>query len=154
MRRVRPGPADKAAVFHALKLGDDKLNFESYADIFTLAACLGYAKGEGPLPLKKAGKDPEPMRWEAFGDYQQSVLKMIALAKTEDPKILVEGDEQGDKMLQIVEEYANRGLEILQRKVVEQEDRGLERLDIIVELLMWAYEAEDVEKDILRDMME
>lgn len=150
MRRVKR-PADKEEVFVSLTKSETQPNFETYKDIFMLAACLGHSSGKEAIPFTKSS---EAISWEVFGDMQQSMIKIIALAETEDPKILVEGDDQGDRMLNIVEGYANRGLEILERKILASETAGADRLDKIIELLMSAYPSEDdQEENILKEIM-
>ena len=122
---------------------------ETYKDIFMLAECLGYSSDKGPIPFTKS---LETIRWEDFDYEQQSMMKMVALAETEEPKILVEGEDQGDEMLIIVEGYVNRGLEILERKVLASETAGADRLDKIIELLVSAYENAD-EENMLKEIM-
>ena len=57
-------------------------------------------------------------------------------------------------MLNIVEGYANRGLEILERKILASETAGADRLDKIIELLMSAYPTEDdQEENIIKEIM-
>lgn len=70
-------------------------------------------------------------------------MKMIAFASEKDHRILIEGDDKGDRMITIVEEFANKGLEVLEREVLDAEDRGEERLDALIELLLGAYHDEE-----------
>ena len=150
MRRIKR-PIDKEEVFLTLTKSETQPNFEYLKDVFMLAVCLGYASKEEPIPFSKTS---DAIPWEVFDYQQQCTMKIIALAETEDPKILVDGEDQGSEMLDIVEGYANRGLEILKRKILASESAGADRLDKIIELLMSPYKIDDDQKEnILRELM-
>jgi dnd system-associated protein 4 len=151
MRRVRR-PNDKEKLFESLTKGEKEYNFEFFKDIFILAACMGFEEGS-PAPFSKT---LEPIQWEIFSEDQRYMMKMIALADTKDHTILVEGDDDGDRMLKIVEGYANRGLEIIEKKINEGNAKGINRLDTIVEMLMSGYDGVELEgePDILEQIVE
>ncbi|MDJ0715559.1 MAG: DNA phosphorothioation-associated protein 4 [Prochloraceae cyanobacterium] len=89
--------------------------FQTYADVVMFAAALG-AKWKKRQPLGTIStKEPAPIGLEIFISRGYDMpIKLLAIAETGNPKILSsfypENDEQ---RLQIFEEYANGGLEIL-----------------------------------------
>ena len=151
MRRIRR-PKDKEKLFELLTKGEKEYNFEFFKDVFMLAACMGFEEGT-PVPFSKS---LEPIQWEIFSEDQRYMMKMIALADTQDHTILVEGDDDGDRMLRIVESYANRGLELIEKKINEETAKGVNRLDVIVEMLMSGYEGIEIQgdPDILEQIVE
>jgi dnd system-associated protein 4 len=88
--------------------------FQTYADVVTFAAVLG-AKYKKRLPLLEISKEPSPISLEIFISRGYDwVIKLLAIAETEDPKILaIEDREAEEKRSLIFEEYANGGLEKL-----------------------------------------
>ncbi|MFC1876241.1 DNA phosphorothioation-associated protein 4 [Thermodesulfobacteriota bacterium] len=148
MRRVRR-PKEKDEVFDRLVKNENSLNFESMKDLFILAACIGYQSGEQKL----FDKTSDQIRWEDFKQDHQNIMKMIAFAETKDHRILLEGEDKGDKMLKIVEHYANKGLEILENRIINSEDRGEERLDTLIELVLNEYEQKEADNDILKSFI-
>ena len=124
MRRVRR-PIDKEELFKAL-------NFEQLSSVVVLAACLGYEKNKRTA-FANTG---ETIRWETFSEDYQNMLKIIALAASQDTAILSTDNDNGDAMLTIIEEYANGGLEILKEKIIDEEKKGLHRLDKFFELII------------------
>lgn len=91
--------------------------FETYADIIVFAASLGY-KRKKSLPLGGFAKKPEPIRQSTFYNRgYDTVINLLAISHTKDPKILASDEESVSEKLRIFEEYANGGLEILQDKI-------------------------------------
>ena len=119
----------------------DKKVFLSYKDALVFAACLGYVKN-----IKKAfDKSSEPVGMHIFkGEFDESVFQCIGLCETKDPTIM--SDENLDKRIQLFEEYAAGGLEIIKSRVYE----GPEDWDSALVGLIVEYEAE--EKNILDDI--
>lgn len=89
----------------------DKI-FETYKDAIVFAACLGFEKNE----RQSFQQSSEPIKIHIFKDQDIAVINAIALAETGDPKVMSESEE---KKLEIFEEYACGGLEILKNKVYE-----------------------------------
>ena len=89
--------------------------FQTYADVVTFAATLG-AKYNKRVPLNIISKEPAPISLEIFVSRgYDTVIKLLAIAETNDPNILSIHDSQAEeKRVQIFEEYANGGLEQLQ----------------------------------------
>ena len=136
MRRVRR-PKDKDELFTSLCSKENELNFERLSDVFTLAAVIGF-KYEKFVPFEKTS---ETMRWETFSEYSQVALRMIAFTHTNDNEVILKGNESGeDKMLDVVEGFANGGCEILKRKIINVEESGIDRYTAIMELIMSGYE--------------
>jgi len=139
MKRVRK-PKDKDTIFLSLTSKEHELIIDRLSDVFTLAACIGFKYGKH-VPFEKSS---EPIAWHNFREHSQVALRMIAFSHTKDPDVLLQGNESGeDKMLEIVEGFANGGCEILKKKIIEAEESGTDRLTAITELIMTGYEDEE-----------
>ena len=107
---------DKAALVKALTASDGTTGpFQTYADVMVFAAALG-AKRKKRVSLGAiSNKEPAPISLEVFVSRgYELVIKLLAIIETKDAKILSHFDEISDeKRIQIFEEYANGGLEIL-----------------------------------------
>lgn len=111
---------DKADLVKALIIASDTTGpFQTYADIVTFAAALG-AKRKKRVPLGEiAKKEPGPIDLEIFvyRGYELTI-KLLAIAETKDTKILSPSNVDAEEnRIQIFEEYANGGLEILQEEM-------------------------------------
>jgi dnd system-associated protein 4 len=103
--------------------------FPTYADVMVFAASLG-AKRKKRSPLGTIAKEPSPIALDVFVSRgYDRVLKLLAIAETQDTKILSPTDEIAEeKRIQIFEEYANGGLDILRdelRGAVDYSERLL-----------------------------
>lgn len=90
--------------------------FQTYADAIAFAAALG-SKYRKRVPLDTIStSEPAPIATEIFiSRGYDTTIKLLAIAETGNPKILSTFDpEKESERLQIFEEYANGGLEILQ----------------------------------------
>jgi dnd system-associated protein 4 len=83
--------------------------FQDNRDVLVFAAALGWHEGRR-VPLGAKG---EAIRWETATNRRgtEALTNMIAAARTGDPEILA--SDRFDERLEIFEEYANGGLEIL-----------------------------------------
>ncbi|HIK26759.1 MAG: DNA phosphorothioation-associated protein 4 [Oscillatoriaceae bacterium SKW80] len=92
--------------------------FHTYADAIAFAAALG-AKRKKRLTLNQISKEPGPIDLDIFISRGYDLeIKLIALAETKEPKMISQNDEEAEKeRIQIFEEYANGGLEILKEKL-------------------------------------
>ncbi|MFB2924180.1 MULTISPECIES: DNA phosphorothioation-associated protein 4 [Aerosakkonema] len=108
---------DKADLVKSLLIAKETTGpFQTYADIMVFAAALG-AKRKKRVPLEEISKrDPLPIGIEIFVSRGYDVaIKLLAIAETKDVNIISPNDENAEeKRIQIFEEYANGGLEILQ----------------------------------------
>jgi dnd system-associated protein 4 len=89
--------------------------FPTYADVIAFAASLG-AKYEKRIPLAEISKsEPAPINLEVFiSRGYDSLIKLIAVAATQEIDILARDSEAEEQRILIFEEYANGGLEKLQ----------------------------------------
>ncbi len=93
--------------------------FQTYADAIAFAAALG-SKWQKRVPLGTIStSEPAPISLEIFiSRGYDTTIKLLALAETGDPKILSSfHPEKESERIQIFEEYANGGLEILQHEL-------------------------------------
>ncbi len=111
---------DKATLVKSL-IESDETNgpFQTYADAIAFAASLG-SKRKKRVPLgETTKKDPSPIGLEIFVSRGYDLLiKLLAIAETKDKKILSSHDAKSEaERIEIFEEYANGGLEILQEEL-------------------------------------
>lgn len=92
--------------------------FQTYADAIAFAAALGI-NAKKRVPLGLVAKEPAPISSEIFiSRGYDSLLKLLAIAATQDPNILsVYNPIAEAQRIQIFEEYANGGLEQLQEEL-------------------------------------
>jgi dnd system-associated protein 4 len=127
-----PIAQDKAALVKALRAKEDGTGlFLTYADVLTLAAAIGFSKRKR-VPVEKISyRDPNPVLQEQFRD--PLVIKLIALADLQNPKVLAFDEEYDRLRAQIFQEYANGGLEILSKELYGIK-KPLERTLLILDL--------------------
>lgn len=106
--------------------GTDRRLFPTIRELLCFAALLGFSeKRKIPLDRSEGVEDVSYQQFERGN--AENLIYLIALAETEDPDILREGEE--GRCAEIFEEYANGGLAIikdhLRREGGEYPDRAL-----------------------------
>ncbi|NEQ34725.1 MAG: DNA phosphorothioation-associated protein 4 [Leptolyngbya sp. SIO4C5] len=82
---------DKAELVKSLKASEFEAGpFQTYADIVIFSATLGYKHSRRVSVGKISRKDPDAVLQEQLKN--SSIVKLIAIAKTQDPKILSDED--------------------------------------------------------------
>ncbi len=107
---------DKAELVQALvNFNGSTGPFQTYADVLVFAAILGARYKKRVVLEAIATVEPAPISLEIFiSRGYDTVIKLIAIAETNDPKILSAYEANAEsKRVQIFEEYANGGLEKL-----------------------------------------
>lgn len=106
---------DVKPIYDSLTEGDDKEEapFETNKDVFMLAACMGFWKG---VPNKLPSGGRFDIRLDVFSEREIDILKGIAVAHTEDVKIL----EDDYAFLDIVEEYAHGGIKEVKAQLLDK----------------------------------
>ncbi len=124
--------------------------FQTYADVITFAATLG-SKYNKRIPLNVISKEPAPISLEIFVSRgYDTVIKLLAIAETNDPNILSVHDSQAEeKRVKIFEEYANGGLEQLQEELKGIVDYS-EHLLLLLNLERFPNNNSDEEFDLSR----
>ncbi len=111
---------DKADLVKSLTSSEHKSSpFQTYADVIAFAASLGN-KRKKRSPLGEISKrEPGSIDVDIFVSRGYDMaIKLIAIAETKNPQILSHLDEKLEaERLQIFEEYANGGLEILREEL-------------------------------------
>lgn len=126
-RRVRR-PKDKEKIFKALTEGETDV-FESFKDVFMMAACIGYHIGT-KVPFEQSA---EPIAWTVFsGQTDLPIINAIALNDTQEVSILLEDEETFDRKLTIVEEYANAGLAVLKERILDSTGTAADNLIALI----------------------
>ncbi|GET42502.1 DNA phosphorothioation-associated protein 4 [Microseira wollei] len=111
---------DKAELVKALTIGSDsKGPFQTYADAIAFAAALGAKRKKRVTLGEISKKEVTPIGMEVFVSRGYELeIKLLAIAETKDTKILSPSDVDAEESrIQIFEEYANGGLEILQEEM-------------------------------------
>ncbi len=108
-------------IYHQLKSGSniqpEDAPFETFKDIFMLAACLGHQNGRR-VPTTKSGSE---IRLSVFTEDDIAILKAIAIAETGDVDVLTRFGE----ILSIAEEYANAGSYEVKGYLIDEGGRPL-----------------------------
>ncbi len=93
--------------------------FRTMKDIFLAAAVMGYINNE----FKELSSAKDLFMWSTLinDNHALPVLQSIALVKTNDPSILLNDDE----VAKIAEGYANGGIHILAKKILETDTEEL-----------------------------
>jgi dnd system-associated protein 4 len=120
---------DKAKLVKDLKASDDTTGpFQTYVDVMVFAAALG-AKRKKRVPLVEFARDLDPIRRDYFDNNRcELLINLLAIAETQDQKILADEEKADEQRIKVFEEYANGGLEILQyelRGAVDYSERIL-----------------------------
>lgn len=116
MNRIRIAK-DKSDLVKALTQAEDNTGlFQTYADVMVFGAALGSQRKKRVSLEEISKRDPSPIAIEVFWSRgYDSVIKLIAIADSKDTKILSPSDAKIEaNRINIFEEYANGGLEILQ----------------------------------------
>lgn len=134
-RRVRR-PKDKEKLFNTLTESDTAV-FETYKDIFMMAACIGFHLGKRE-PFEQSS---EPIAWTVFnGQTDLPIINAIALCETKDVTILLDDENNFDRKLAIIEEYANAGLTLLKERIIDSPGNAADNL------MAFIYEAKELNK--------
>ena len=95
--------------------------FPNMPAMFVYAASLGQAMGAS-RPLRKK---VYVFKWVSFSEQEDvPILEALAVAKTEDLAVL----EDRTRILEIAEEYATGGVDILRQELTYSREKNLERL--------------------------
>ncbi|MCZ8538291.1 DNA phosphorothioation-associated protein 4 [Paenisporosarcina quisquiliarum] len=90
--------------------------FLTYKDVFMTSGALGFMEQK----RMKFSSSAEGIPWSVFTlDTDETIINAIALAETEDISILRDDPDSFDKKMQIFEEYAAGGFEILYNLVTD-----------------------------------
>ena len=106
--------------------------FQTYADVIAFAAAVG-AKAKKRVPLTAIAKEPGPINLEIFVSRgYDPLIKLLATVEAQDTKILSAYDPEAESQrVEILEEYANGGLEKIEAELRGARDLS-ERLLLIL----------------------
>ncbi|MFZ3171658.1 MAG: DNA phosphorothioation-associated protein 4 [Carboxydocellales bacterium] len=115
---------DKEQIYQQLVRGEDA-PFMLLKDVFLMAACIGY-KYARREPIAPGG---EQIPWSVFNDdADHAIVNAIALAETSELHVLLSTEDQMERKFNILEEYANGGIAILEQKVMNAPGNLLDNL--------------------------
>lgn len=103
--------------------------FNSMKDIFLFALILGYSKNRREPLQKKLSFGPSIMHEETYQKY----FKLVALAVSEDPTVLIEEDD--GKYQIIIEEYANGGIYELEETIIDKKGVVIDNFKELINFL-------------------
>ena len=134
---------DKAELIRSLRGAENPTApFQTYADVMTFAAVLGAKRGRKTPLGKTSRKEPDPIPQDQFqARGYEPVINLIAITDAKDAKILALDEESSNKRIQIFEEYANGGLEVLQNEL----QGSVDYTDTIVLLLLAEKDTKPIE---------
>lgn len=103
---------EKEQIYKNLGKPDSKVEklFESMKDVYMMAFLLG-ALDEKKVPIKKKG---DPIKDVYFDEDDKLLMDLVALDMTKDINILKKKEDSNEYIHQLVEEYANGGIEKLE----------------------------------------
>ncbi len=121
---------DKASLAKALRAREGATGpFQTYADVLTFGAVLGFYY-QNRVPFQQGSrKDPDAVPADQFKN--RAIIDLIAIATFKDPKILQNTDDILQEKAKIFEECANGGFEILSSRVSGITDLSKQILIII-----------------------
>ncbi|HLO84209.1 MAG TPA: DNA phosphorothioation-associated protein 4 [Nostocaceae cyanobacterium] len=141
---------DKAELVKSLVASKDTTGpFQTYVDVLVFSAAMG-AKHKKRIALGDISKrDPDPIPQEHFVTKgYDTLIKIIAMIESKDINILSSNEENyDDQRINIFEEYANGGLEILQNEIRGAVDY-LDRLLLILKHNKIQDKHDDLEFDL------
>ena len=108
-------------VYRQLKSGanaqPEDAPFETFKDLFMLAACLGFRNGR----RIRTHKPDSEFRVSVFSEDDLAILKALVIAETGDVDVLIRDGE----ILAIAEEYANAGIYEVKAYLIDEGGRPL-----------------------------
>jgi dnd system-associated protein 4 len=109
---------DKADLVKALVTSNEQTApFQTYVEVLVFAAALG-AKHKKRVPITEFTKSLDPIRRDYFSSNScELTINLIAFTETQDHKILADDEISDAQRINIFEEYANGGLEVLQNEL-------------------------------------
>ena len=100
-----------------------------YRDLFLLAACIGY-KERKRTKMTGNVNDRGELHWDIFerDNTDLAAINAIALSETSDINVILDTEEMLDRKIEIIEEYANGGIQIIKEKVLDMPGDPLDNL--------------------------
>jgi dnd system-associated protein 4 len=130
-RRVKR-PKEQDTLYRKLTDKEEFGIFSSYKEVFMLAGVIGFIEKK----RKSFTGSAEGLLWDNFSqETDEPMIDMVALAETQDVNILLDDDETFDRKLNIFEEYAAGGVEIIEQQLLKQPKLMASNLfDLIMEM--------------------
>ena len=138
---------DKADLVKALVASNEPTApFQTYVEVMLFAAALG-VKHRKRVPLETIAKDLSPLRQDYFTSSFAFVINLLAITEAKEINILCNDEMADDQRINIFEEYANGGLEILQNELRGAVDYS-ERILLVLSSERFQQERQEEEFDL------
>jgi len=118
---------ERKEIYDRLKSEEDGI-FSTYKDILLLAACVARKEGYGKGSKTKKREGEIPWTVLEGNSMNIAIVNAIALSDTQNLNILLTTEDSFDKKITILEEYANKGIQILKIKVLDPPGDPLDNL--------------------------
>ncbi|HIK03928.1 MAG TPA: DNA phosphorothioation-associated protein 4 [Trichormus sp. M33_DOE_039] len=138
---------DKAELVKSLVASKDTTGpFQTYVEVIVFAAALGVRYKKRIALGETTKREPSPIPQENFASLgYELIIKLLAINETQDIEIIASREDlYEDKRTEIFEEYANGGLDILEKELRGAVDYS-ER--ILLFLISEKYTQETLEED-------
>lgn len=106
---------DAELVFQTLGNSTDRL-FDNMKEVYMVALLMGYFH-KFRKPLGKSSKDP--IRINVFDPNDKNIMDVIALMEKKDLSLLINEEDQIEEKMRMLEEYANGGIELLEKQLFQ-----------------------------------
>ena len=103
--------------------------FSKYRDLFLLAVCIGY-KERKKVKITGNASNRGELHWEMFerNNIDLAAINAIVLSETSDINVILETEEMLDRKIEIIEEYANGGIQTIKEKILDMPGDPLDNL--------------------------
>lgn len=136
VRRIRR-PKDQEQFYKQLTDEDEYGLFHSYKDLFMMAGVIGFIEDK----RRSFDGSLEGISWNVFNlETDETVINTVAVASSKDINILSQDSANFDARLQIFEEYAAGGLDILYNKL---KDNHRNAADVLFEYAVGMEDSKD-----------
>lgn len=102
---------DAEFAFQTLGNMQDRL-FDNMKEVYMVALLMGFFH-KYKKPLGKASKDP--IRLNIYDANDKNIMDIIALMEKRDLSLLINEEDQFEEKMRMLEEYANGGIELLEK---------------------------------------
>ncbi|MCM3243178.1 MULTISPECIES: DNA phosphorothioation-associated protein 4 [Cytobacillus] len=128
-RRIRR-PKDQEEYYLRLTDQSEFGIFSTFKDVFMAAGVIGFMEKR----KREFSSSLEGMDWHRFNlETDETIINAVAISDSKNPKLVNTDEETFNEKVQIFEEYAAAGVEILYKKVMEDPKKAI---NLYIEYIM------------------